>query len=248
MSYARSRSKKLDPMRLLLSLGENSGLLVGLIIAAALLSFEIFNYSTTDFALQDLLGNLRFAGIRWSTTLSIAFCAIDFAGIIRLFAPDKAKGAHKETWYLFGAWMLAATMNAMLTWWGVSMAIVNHTVMSTAVVDASTILTVVPIFVAMMVWLIRILIIGSISMAGNYFLYGDSKQTKSSSRSSGAQRSSRSSSPAASIPGSQAARSASSQRSSVSVNGSTIRPEPTYHNVSGGARNKSGSTGGQRQF
>ncbi|MCJ7735412.1 MAG: hypothetical protein MUP11_12810, partial [Anaerolineales bacterium] len=56
------------------------GVVFGALIIIALLAFEIFNYSTTDFALTDLLGNLRFWGVRWSTILAIAFCGIDFAG------------------------------------------------------------------------------------------------------------------------------------------------------------------------
>jgi hypothetical protein len=51
------------------------GMIFGGILVAALLAFEVFNYSTTDFALTDLLGNdLKFAGMRWATILSIAFC------------------------------------------------------------------------------------------------------------------------------------------------------------------------------
>jgi len=142
------------------------GLFFGILILVALAAFEMFNYSTTDFALKDLMGELRFAGIRWSTILAIAFCGIDFAGIARLFTPQSGSDEPKEVWYLFGAWLLAATMNALLTWWGVSMAITNHTVQSTNVVDAKTMTTIVPIFVAAMVWVIRILIIGSISVAG----------------------------------------------------------------------------------
>ena len=59
------------------------GLLFGLLIVGALLAFELFNYSTTEFALSDLLGELKFMGVRWATILSIAFCGIDFAGIAR---------------------------------------------------------------------------------------------------------------------------------------------------------------------
>src|SRR5512145_1291576 len=86
------------------------GALFTLIMFGALLAFEIFNYSTTDFALNDLLGNLTFMGLRWSTVLSIAFCGIDFAGIARLFTPNDTESgapvAHNESWYLFGAWLL----------------------------------------------------------------------------------------------------------------------------------------------
>jgi len=143
------------------------GLLFGGLIITALLAFELFNYSTTDFALSDLLGDLRFIGIRWATILSIAFCGIDFAGIARLFTPEQGADEPHEVWYLFGAWMLAASMNAMLTWWGVSIAILNHQTLGNAVVARETLLKVVPIFVAVMVWLIRVLIIGTISVAGD---------------------------------------------------------------------------------
>jgi len=142
------------------------GLAFGLIIVAALLSFEVFNYSTTDFALSDLLGDLRFLGVRWATILAIAFCGIDFAGIARLFTPEEGADEPTEVWYLFGAWLLAATMNAMLTWWGVSIAILEHQSLGNAVIARDTLLKFVPIFVAVMVWLIRVLIIGTFSVAG----------------------------------------------------------------------------------
>jgi hypothetical protein len=143
------------------------GFLFGLLIVTALLAFELFNYSTTDFALSDLLGDLTFLSVRWATILSIAFCGIDFAGIARLFTPEQGADEPHEVWYLFGAWMLAATMNAMLTWWGVSIALLNHQSLGNAVVERATLLKVVPIFVAVMVWLIRVLIIGTISVAGD---------------------------------------------------------------------------------
>ncbi|MCX6065240.1 MAG: hypothetical protein NT121_05735 [Chloroflexi bacterium] len=138
----------------------------GIMIIGALLAFELFNFSTTEFALNDVLGNLAFAGVRWATILSIAFCGIDFAGIARLFTPEQGANEPAEVWYLFGAWILAAAMNATLTWWGVSVAIANHTSQGAAVVSSETIQRVVPIFVAVMVWVIRILIIGTFSLAG----------------------------------------------------------------------------------
>ena len=142
------------------------GLLFGLMIIAALLAFEAFNYTTTDYALRDLLGDLDFLGVHWATILAIAFCGIDFAGIARLFTPERGSDEPVEVWYLFGAWLLAATMNAMLTWWGVSLAILNHETLGNPIVDRGTMLRVVPVFVAVMVWLIRVLIIGTFSIAG----------------------------------------------------------------------------------
>src|SRR3990172_9121437 len=109
------------------------GMVFGVILVGALLAFEIFNYSTTDFALTDLLGrDLKFAGIRWATILSIAFCGIDFAGIARLFTPEQGRDEPAEVWYLFGAWLLAAAMNAGLTWWGISVAVMSHSVVGSS--------------------------------------------------------------------------------------------------------------------
>ena len=138
----------------------------GVIIIGALMAFEIFNYSTTQFALNDVLGNLDFAGLRWATILALAFCGIDFAGIARLFTPEQGRDEPAETWYLFGAWLLAAAMNATLTWWGVAVAIASHASLSSEVINASTLTKVVPVFVAIMVWLIRVLIIGTFSVKG----------------------------------------------------------------------------------
>src|SRR4030042_1533622 len=125
-------------------LGYSRGKLFGLLIIAALFAFELFNYSTTDFALSDLLGGLRFMGVRWSTILAIAFCGIDFAGIARLFTPEQGENGPKEVWYLFSAWLLAASMNAMLTWWGVTLAIVNHESLGGTVISRETLIQVVP--------------------------------------------------------------------------------------------------------
>jgi hypothetical protein len=152
------------------------GIIFIFMILGALIAFEIFNYSTTDHALQDLLGNLQFANMRWATILALAFCGIDFAGIARLFTPEQGADEPKEVWYLFGAWLIAATMNAILTWWGVSMAIVNHSVESSAIVNPQTIATVVPVFVAIMVWVIRILIIGTLSLALDRHLHNGDRR------------------------------------------------------------------------
>lgn len=133
------------------------------ILTVALAAFECFNFSTTAYALGDLLGSLSFLGLRWSTVLSIAFCAIDFAGIARLFLPESEQQAPKELWFLFGAWLLAATMNAILTWWGISMAMINRSLTSSAIINPQILAHGIPVFVAILVWVTRILLIGSFS-------------------------------------------------------------------------------------
>lgn len=146
----------------------NRGATWGAMILGALLAFEIFNFSTTQYALQDMLGDLTFAGVRWATILAIAFCGIDFAGIARIFTPEQGRDEPAEVYYLFGAWLLAAGFNATLTWWGVSVAIANNgNLQSTAAMSSATLAKAVPIFVAVMVWLVRLLIIGTFSLAGD---------------------------------------------------------------------------------
>ena len=156
----------------------NRGAAWGLMIISALAAFEIFNFSTTQFALTDVLGNLAFAGMRWATILAIAFCGMDFAGIARIFTPEQGADEPKEVYYLFGAWLLAAIFNAMLTWWGVSVAIVNHASQSGgAIISNETMTKVVPIFVSAMILLIRVLIIGTFSIAGDRLFSMQSQRT-----------------------------------------------------------------------
>jgi len=146
----------------------NRGAAWGVMILSALLAFEVFNFSTTQYALHDMLGDLKFAGFRWATILAIAFCGIDFAGIARIFTPEQGRDEPAEVWYLFGAWVLAAGFNATLTWWGVSVAISQNGHLPTnAGMSAATLTKVIPIFVAVMVWMVRLLIIGTFSLAGD---------------------------------------------------------------------------------
>jgi len=215
----------------------NRGAAWGLIIVTALVAFEIFNYSTTQFALADVLGDLKFAGLRWATILAIAFCGIDFAGIARIFTPQQGRDEPAEVWYLFGAWLLAAGFNATLTWWGVSVAITSHTSAGAgAVISNSTLTKVVPIFVAVMVWLIRVLIIGTFSIAGdNLFSTADAHGYQTQRSYSQPAR------PVTASPVGTTLRPASSLPRPVqsyhpapkpAPPTNFDRPEPTYHNMS----------------
>ena len=142
------------------------GMAFGLIILVGLVAFETFNFSTTEFALADLLGDLSFASFSWATILALAFCSIDFAGIARLMTPENEGAEPMEIWYLLGAWFLGATMNAMLTWWSVSLALINHSGLGNEVLGRDALLTGVPVFIAALVWLIRVLLIGTLTLAG----------------------------------------------------------------------------------
>lgn len=149
---------------------------IGVILMVALFAFEIFNFDTTRYALDNLLGHVSFAGLGWATILAVAFCAIDFAGLVRLFAPESDGEQPKELWFLMGAWLLGATMNAMMTWWAVSLTLLNHD-FGNEVLSREQLLHAVPIFVAVLVWLTRILFIGAITMAGEHLLSFGSSAT-----------------------------------------------------------------------
>ncbi|MEI7988000.1 MAG: hypothetical protein WCI88_03095 [Chloroflexota bacterium] len=213
----------------------------GLIIVSALISFEIFNYSTTVFALTDLLGDLRFAGIRWATILAFAFCGIDFAGIARLFSPGQKIDAGNEAWYLFGAWLLAASMNAVLTWWGVSLALLNHNTLGNSVIDHDTLVQIVPLFVAVMVWVIRVLIIGTFSASGDRLFGLKSAHPMISTNQMAQSRRVEYNNMAAGVKSNGVAPSrqpvSHTRPDGNSTSSLENRPEPTYNPLAMGARN-----------
>lgn len=185
-------------------------LIIGMILVIALIAFEIFNFDTTQYALANLLGNVAFGGLAWATILAIAFCGIDLAGLVRLFTPQSGADEPKEVWYLMGAWLLGATMNAVMTWWAVSLTLLNND-FGNEVLSRQQLLRYVPIFVAILVWLTRILFIGSISVAGEHLLGqrgpGRVKSSASRSRKSGGIKSK--------LPGRRAGKRATPQRAAA---------------------------------
>ena len=148
------------------------------VIVLALAAFEIFNFSTTDFALRDILGNQGSGMLAWSMILSLAFCGMDIAGIAKILASPKEDAGNRSSWYLLGAWVLTAAMNAGLTWWGISVAIYNQPAHAVMIIDPMTYVTVVPVLVAVMVWIIRVLIIGTLVTSFDLVLKGNKQKRK----------------------------------------------------------------------
>ncbi len=234
----RSLNLQIKLLPFLKNISLKRGAIFGSILISALLAFELFNFGTTSFALQDVLGNLKFAGFQWSAILAFAFCGIDFAGIARIFTPEQGRDEPAEVWYLFGAWLLAAAFNAMLTWWGVSVAILNHTAEGGSLVGQAVMIKIVPIFVAAMVWLIRVLIIGTFSVAGErLFSLADVNQRPASYQNNGVRPANNPQ------PAFRPAQSFSANQSSQNyprpapkprpapVSGYNNYPEPTYHSI-----------------
>jgi hypothetical protein len=174
---------------------------------------------------------LTFAGMRWATLLAIAFCGIDFAGIARIFTPEQGRDEPAEVYYLFGAWLLAAAFNATLTWWGVSVAILNHNATGDVLIGREAIVRVVPIFVAVMVWSIRVLIIGTFSVAGERLFTSADVHAPYRNKAvySVPQPQSHAQNRTSSLPVNSHPRPAS--RPVYNVPQPIARPEPTYHPV-----------------
>lgn len=138
---------------------------IAALLAVALVAFEIFNFDTTQYALTNLLGDIRFGGVMWASILAIAFCAIDFAGLVRIFTPERGREEPRAVWFLTGAWFLGTIANSIMTWWAVSLTLLSHD-FGNEVLSREALLRYVPIFVAMLVWLTRILFIGAFSITG----------------------------------------------------------------------------------
>jgi hypothetical protein len=142
------------------------------ILTVALAAFEVFNFSTTEYTFQSLLGGLAFGPLPWSVLLAVAFCGIDFAGVARLFTPETGKDEPIEVWYLFGAWLLGAAFNATLTWWGVYQAILDN---STSTVMTAEYKSAVAVAIAILVLFIRVLLIATFAMKADKLLNAPSR-------------------------------------------------------------------------
>lgn len=94
---------------------KKSWIILSLIVLAAFIAFGVLNANITNYALTDLLGNLSLGHVRLALILTTAFVGIDFIGIARLFSGNN----HKDKPVL-AAWFIAALLNAILAWWGIS--------------------------------------------------------------------------------------------------------------------------------
>lgn len=158
------------------------GLVLAFIFVAALISFEIFNYDTTRVALMDILGGRRFLTLEWAAILAFAFCGIDFAGLVRMFTPAQTmREEPKEVWLLTGAWLLGASMDAVMTWYAVALTISARSV-GAGVISQADMLRYAPLFVALLVWVTRILLIGSIALALDRLLHQGGSRSSARSR------------------------------------------------------------------
>lgn len=143
-----------------------------IILFIAWACFEIINYSTTEQAFYDIIGEVSFVlmGFKWSKVAAVAFCLVDFVGIARAFTPQKWEDEPQEVVFLTGAWLLASAFNGFATWWAVSLQIEANAQPHTFV-DMADVLKWAPVLLALAMLVLRVTIIGAVSMELEKFLH-----------------------------------------------------------------------------
>jgi len=141
----------------------------GLITVLGLLAFELFNYATTQEALSTILGALSFFGFPVYYLIAIAFAAIDLGGLSSTFTEEDWSN---ETWWVWVStvgWEIASVVNAALTYMSVTiaMAVAPVSQLATVMPKVQEIYTYIPAALAFVVWLVRIMLIGSIVASTN---------------------------------------------------------------------------------
>jgi hypothetical protein len=122
------------------------------------LLFELLNFSTTQYALNDILRSSLVASI-----IAIIFCGIDLLEISMIYRQEKSDDESAFIWYKSGAWFLAASVNAILSWWGISVLMLKGGIQP----DASSLMKLVPICVAGMMLLFRVYVVNAVSNVVN---------------------------------------------------------------------------------
>lgn len=136
-----------------------------LMTLVTLVAFVLFNYSIIAFSLKSLLGSIPGESTVWSISLAVGICSLDVTGILRLtFSPGQSWQSKMSKW-LLTAWLANQLMTFLITWWGISTAIAIQQVKTGLVIDAGLLREVLPAFLAVMLSLVRLLIIGALSKA-----------------------------------------------------------------------------------
>ena len=136
---------------------------IGLILTIALVGFELFNFDTTRFALSHLMGGRQFWGLEWAGILALAFGSLDFAGLVRVFTPEKELSQEStEVWLMTGAWLVGAALNAAMTWYAMALLIAPlGAEIGATLFTHEEMLHFAPLFIALLVWLTRVSLISS---------------------------------------------------------------------------------------
>ena len=138
---------------------------IGLILTIALFGFELFNFDTTRFALSHFMGGRQFWGLEWAGIVALAFGSLDFAGLVRVFTPEKELSQEStEVWLMTGAWLVGAALNAAMTWYAMALLIAPlGAEIGATLFTHEEMLRFAPLFIALLVWLTRVSLISSVA-------------------------------------------------------------------------------------
>jgi len=139
-----------------------------LITLTGLAAFEIFNFATNQSAMELIFGDTQFVMIYIYNLVAIAFSAIDLGGLSSTFTEEKWPN---EPWWVYVstiAWFLASIVSGLLTYMSVAVAMTVAPVSQLAAVmpNLAAIYDFIPVAIAAVIWLIRVMLIGS-AVAGS---------------------------------------------------------------------------------
>jgi hypothetical protein len=150
---------------------KNKSLIFFFVLLAALICFEIFNFDAARTGLRYFMGTRTFMGIEWVMWLAMAACAADMIGMIRIFTEET--NFKKESTFVIaatGVWILAATINSVLTWWTTTLIVLDANV-GNQVLSQETLIKAFPLLVAIFIWLLRIGLVATLASLGDKALH-----------------------------------------------------------------------------
>ncbi|OGG01493.1 hypothetical protein A2Z33_00415 [Candidatus Gottesmanbacteria bacterium RBG_16_52_11] len=146
------------------------GFWLGLLINFCTLAFALFVFIVSSFALNNLMGEMEFAGIFMANIFAIALALLDYAGISRLYVPDDGDPRSKRyAIYLLIGWLVCALVVWVLTWWSVLVILLDKTDFAPFIKNPEINLVafrLAPITIAEVVFLTRILLYAAVSRSG----------------------------------------------------------------------------------
>jgi len=149
--------------------GALSGIAV-LILLAAIVAFEVFNFDTTREVLTQIFGNAEFWGLTIATWLAVGACAMDLGGLSRIVTTETSfKSESTDIKAITLAWFVAAGFNAFLTWWYVMVSLEFGNAVMPSVLRGNN--TWLAAGIAMFVFLVRFLLIFGFATVGDKFSF-----------------------------------------------------------------------------
>lgn len=141
-------------------------LVVGGIIFLSALAFEVINIATNVAGFESFFGGIKFLGISWAIWATIAFEAADVGCLCYSWDRKFDFRTHPEAGFALTAHFFAGFADAGLSYFAFMMAIGNSVSQMANVVGEKAILTWAPVFLALMIWVIRTLLMGTIVTQG----------------------------------------------------------------------------------